>query len=168
MGAALRSHNLTRPPRHTCHFSPLPHTPGPLHRLSWEDSVRSQPCALGQVTPSWASDPCWLFEELPQCQWRSEGQNSGGESVFRPPPGLLFLQSQTALCPLIFPASAPLLSLGPSRMSWHFWIPGPICDGVGAFLSTLETPGGQGGPPSKSSPQPGLTGSLPKFLKKHK
>lgn len=63
-GAALRSHNLTRPSRHTV-TSPHPHTPGPLHRLSWEDSVRSQPCALGQVTPSWASDPCWLFEELP-------------------------------------------------------------------------------------------------------
>ena len=66
VGAALRSHNLTWPLRHTCHFSPLPHTPGPLHRLSWEASTRSQPCALGQVTPSWASDPCWLFEELPQ------------------------------------------------------------------------------------------------------
>lgn len=66
VGAALRSHNLTRPPRHTCHFSPRPHTPGPLHRLSWEASTRSQPCALEQVTPSWASDPWRLFEELPQ------------------------------------------------------------------------------------------------------
>lgn len=66
LGVALRSRSLPLPPVQTYHFSQVPHTPGPLHRLSREGSTRCQLCALGQVTPSRASHPHWSFEELPQ------------------------------------------------------------------------------------------------------
>ena len=57
-------------------------------------------------------------------------------------------------------------SFQPQLPSYPWGLPGypgtfrPICDGLGAFLSTLKTSGRQGSPPSKSPPQPGLSQAL--------
>ena len=66
--------------------------------------------------------------------WRAQSLGVSSCSDCLMPPGLLFTQSQTANCPLMLPAAAPLLTLEPSGMSWHSQVPRPIYDGLVACL----------------------------------